>query len=191
MRALCWGCGDESLSSGRYGGGWFGPLAGAILASDQGLKLWAEQALVVGRGVEVVPGFFSLTRVHNTGVAFGMAQGNNLLTGLLAAGILLWAAWMTRRWDWKRRFVQVVAAMVAAGAVGNLIDRVRLGYVLDFFDFHFRGWSWPAFNIADAGISVGVGLLVLSWLVGKSPERVAGGPEERKSEREKELEKFD
>jgi len=172
MRALCAGGeGDGGLSSGRYGGGWFWPVAFVILISDQVLKLWAEQALKLGASVEMVPGFFSLTRVHNTGVAFGVAQGNNLLTGLLAAGILVWAAWMARSWDWSRRFVQVVTAMVAAGAVGNLIDRARLGYVLDFFDFHVRGWSWPAFNIADACISVGVGLLVLSWLSGKSPEK--------------------
>lgn len=161
------------MSSGRYGSGWFGPVAVTILISDQALKLWAEQALKLGASVPVLPGFFSLTRVHNTGVAFGMAQGNNLLTGILAAGILVWAGWMARRWDWSRRFVQVVTALVAAGAIGNLIDRVRLGYVLDFLDFHFRGWSWPAFNIADACISVGVGLLVLSWLAGRSPEAVA------------------
>ena len=165
------GEGSPGLSSGRYGGGWFWPLGVAILVSDQLLKIWVEQALKLGASVTVLPGFFSLTRVHNTGVAFGMAQGNNLLTGLLAAGILVWAAWTARSWDWSRRFVQGVTAMVAAGAVGNLIDRARLGYVLDFFDFHFYGWSWPAFNIADAGISVGVGLLVLSWLAGKSPEK--------------------
>lgn len=159
------------MSPVRPGGGWFWPVALVILVCDQGSKLWAEQVLKLGAGIVVVPGFFSLTRVHNTGVAFGLAQGNNLLTGLLAAGILVWAAWMARSWDWNRRFVQGVTAMVAAGAVGNLIDRVRLGYVLDFFDFHFQGWSWPAFNIADACISVGVGLLVLSWLAGKSPEK--------------------
>ena len=163
------------MRSGRYGGGWFWPAALVILISDQALKLWAEQALKLGASVVLVPGFFSLTMVHNTGVAFGMAQGNNLLTGLLAVGILVWAGWMARSWDWSRRFVQVVTAMVAAGAVGNLIDRVRLGYVLDFFDFYIRGWSWPAFNIADACISVGVGWLVVSWLIGKSPEAVAGG----------------
>jgi len=146
-------------------------VALAILIADQTLKVWAEQALRIGSSVAVVPGFFSLTRVHNTGVAFGVAQGNNTLTGLLAVSILVLAAWLARGWDWDRRFVQVVAAMVAGGAVGNLTDRVRLGYVLDFFDFHHRGWSWPAFNIADAGISVGVGLLVVSWLAGKSPER--------------------
>jgi signal peptidase II len=60
--------------------------------------------------------------------------------------------------------------MVAGGAIGNLIDRVRLGYVLDFVDFHYGRWSWPAFNIADSAISVGVTLLVLLWLAGRSPE---------------------
>ncbi|NDA09969.1 MAG: signal peptidase II [Verrucomicrobia bacterium] len=166
------GCGEgDPLSSGRYAGGWFWPAVLGILICDQALKVWAEQVLQLGTSLAVVPGLFSLTRVHNTGVAFGMAQGNNLLTGMLAAGILVFAAWLAKGWDWERRFVQVVAAMVAGGALGNLIDRVRLGYVLDFFDFHFRGWSWPAFNIADACISAGVGLLVLSWLAGKSPEK--------------------
>ncbi len=143
----------------------------AVLISDQALKIWAEQVLKLGASVAVIPGFFSLTRVHNTGVAFGMAQGNNLLTGLLAVAILVLAGGLARGWDWNRRFVQLVSAMVAGGAVGNLIDRARLGYVLDFFDFHYRGWSWPAFNIADAGISLGVGLLLVSWVAGKSPEK--------------------
>ncbi len=141
-----------------------------ILISDQISKLWIERTYLPGVGTTVIPGLFSLTRVHNTGVAFGMAQGNNLLTGILALLILGLSAWVARGWDWERRWVQVVAGMVAGGAVGNLIDRMRLGYVLDFLDFHYAGWSWPAFNLADSAISVGVTLLVLSWLVGRSPE---------------------
>ena len=66
--------------------------------------------------------------------------------------------------------MQVVAGLVAGGAVGNLIDRMRVGYVIDFLDFHYGRWSWPAFNVADAAISIGVGMLVLSWLSGQSPE---------------------
>lgn len=77
---------------------------------------------------------------------------------------------MAREWDWRKRWVQVVAGLVAGGAVGNLIDRMRVGYVIDFLDFHYGRWSWPAFNVADAAISIGVGMLVLSWLSGQSPE---------------------
>lgn len=137
---------------------------------DQVSKVWIERSLLPGCGMQILPGFFSLTRVHNTGVAFGMAQGNNLLTGVLALGILILSVWVVRGWDWEKRWVQVVAGMVAGGAIGNLIDRVRLGYVLDFVDFHYGRWSWPAFNIADSAISVGVALLVISWLAGRSPE---------------------
>ena len=155
----------------RPGQGWFLPVGIGILVSDQISKLWIERTYLPGMGTTVVSGLFSLTRVHNTGVAFGMAQGNNLLTGILAWLILVLSVWVAKGWDWERRWVQVVAGMVAGGAVGNLIDRMRLGYVLDFLDFHYVGWSWPAFNLADAAISVGVTLLVLSWIGGHSPEK--------------------
>ena len=154
----------------RLGRGWFLPVWIGILVVDQVSKVWIERSLLPGCGMQILPGFFSLTRVHNTGVAFGMAQGNNLLTGVLALGILILSVWVVRGWDWEKRWVQVVAGLIAGGAVGNLIDRMRLGYVLDFVDFHYGRWSWPAFNIADSAISVGVTLLVLLWLAGRSPE---------------------
>jgi len=152
------------------GGGLFLPVVLVLVASDQITKLLVEGRMRVGLEISILPGLFSLTRVHNTGVAFGMAQGNNLLTGLLAVGILIFACWTARDWDWRKLWVQVVAGLVAGGAVGNLIDRIRVGYVIDFLDFHYGRWSWPAFNVADAAISIGVGWLVLSWLAGQSPE---------------------
>jgi len=157
----------------RPGRGWFFPVAIGILLADQISKMWLERWLLPGCGMQVWPGLFSLTRVHNTGVAFGMAQGNNLLTGILALMILGLSAWVVKGWDWDQRWVQMVAGMIAGGAVGNLMDRMRLGYVLDFLDFHYAGWSWPAFNIADSAISLGVALLVLCWLLGRSPEKRA------------------
>ena len=86
----------------------------------------------LGLEIPVLPGLFSLTRVHNTGVAFGVGQGNNAVTGLVACGILVLAAWIARSWDWQKRWIQGVAGLIAGGAIGNLIDRARLGYVLDF-----------------------------------------------------------
>jgi len=148
----------------------FLPVLLVLVALDQISKFLVEGRMRLGLEVPIVPGLFSLTRVHNTGVAFGMAQGNNLLTGLLAVGILIFAGWMAWTWDWRQRWAQGVAGLVAGGAVGNLIDRVRVGHVIDFLDFHYGHWSWPAFNVADAAISVGVGWLVLSWLVSQTPE---------------------
>jgi len=161
----------------RPGQGWFLPVGIGILVLDQIGKIWIEHTYLPGTGTTVVSGLFSLTRVHNTGVAFGMAQGNNLLTGTLAFLILGLSAWAVRGWNWEKRWVQVVAGLVAGGAVGNLVDRIRLGYVLDFLDFHYAGWSWPAFNLADSSISVGVSWLILSWMAGRSPEkRAEAGP---------------
>ena len=125
----------------------------------------------LGLEIPVLPGLFSLTRVHNTGVAFGVGQGINAVTGLVACGILVLSAWIARSWDWKKRWIQGLAGLIAGGAIGNLIDRARLGYVLDFLDFHYGKWSWPAFNVADAAISVGVGLVVLAWMTGKPLEK--------------------
>ncbi len=172
MWALCRGGIDREskLKEGKVGGGWFLPILLVLVVVDQITKFLVEGRMREGLEVPILSGLFSLTRVHNTGVAFGMAQGNNLLTGLLALGILIFAGWMAREWDWRKRWVQVVAGFVAGGAVGNLIDRMRVGYVIDFLDFHYGRWSWPAFNVADAAISIGVGVLVLSWVVGQSPE---------------------
>lgn len=172
MWALCRGGFDREskLKEGKVGGGCFLPVGLGLVVVDQITKFLVEGRMREGLEVPILSGLFSLTRVHNTGVAFGMAQGNNLLTGLLALGILIFAGWMAREWDWRKRWVQVVAGLVAGGAVGNLIDRMRVGYVIDFLDFHYGRWSWPAFNVADAAISIGVGMLVLSWLSGQSPE---------------------
>ena len=171
--ALCRGgfVGEFELKEGELGGGWFQPVGVGLVLVDQMTKFLVEEGMRVGLEVPILPGLFSLTRVHNTGVAFGMAQGNNLLTGVLALVSLIFAGWMAREWDWRERWVQVVAGLVAGGAVGNLIDRVRLGYVLDFLDFHYGAWSWPAFNVADAAISVGVGCLLLGWVTGRSVEK--------------------
>ncbi|MBU2549384.1 MAG: signal peptidase II [Proteobacteria bacterium] len=147
-----------------------GLTAGLVVLADQATKLAVLRWLApVGR-VEVVPGFFDLTHLMNTGVAFGVLAGRSglwraaglSLMALVALGIV--ASFIARTRPEERVFLWGLA-LVAGGAVGNLIDRIRLGAVVDFLDLYVGTWHWPAFNVADAGITIGTGLILLHlWL---------------------------
>jgi len=146
-------------------------LAAAIVILDQVTKLWAVSALELYRPVEILP-FFNLTLLHNTGAAFSfLADAGGwqrwFFTGLtLVIGIGI-AIWLVRLPE-HERLTRACLTLILAGAIGNLIDRVRLGYVIDFLDFHAAGWHWPAFNVADAAISCGAVLLIVFGLLGRS-----------------------
>lgn len=148
-----------------------------MVVLDQLVKAAVRPRLGLFDSVTVIPGFFSLTRVHNTGAAFGLMNAVDVpfKTVLMAlvqttalVGLAIYAAtlapgqWLTR----------VGLSFVIGGALGNLIDRVYAGYVLDFFDFYWRGWHFWAFNIADASITIGVALMVLD-LLGVGHSRVS------------------
>ncbi len=114
----------------------------------------------------VIPGFFNFSLTMNKGVAFGMfSQLPDFLrilalcsTTLIALGVLVW---IYRRYGRYSRWIAGALGLVGGGALGNLLDRLRYGAVVDFLDFYLGNWHWPAFNIADSGICVGVVLLVL------------------------------
>lgn len=112
--------------------------------------------------VEVTP-FFNLTMVWNEGVSFGLFHGSGvwILSGLALAITALFSVWLCRATGWLQA---VALSLVIGGAVGNVIDRFRFGAVADFFDFHIMGWHYPAFNIADCGIVVGIALLVIDGI---------------------------
>ena len=137
----------------------------AAFAADQATKVWAEEALADG-WVEVT-GFFNLVLLRNTGSAFSFladAGGwQQIFFGAVAVGISAALA----RIIWKHpteRLVACACALVIGGALGNLLDRLRLGGVTDFLDFHAGTLHWPAFNIADSAIVLGVFLFLLSEL---------------------------
>ena len=149
-----------------------------MVVLDQLVKAAVRPRLGLFDSVTVIPGFFSLTRVHNTGAAFGLMNAVDVpfKTVLMAlvqttalVGLAIYAAtlapgqWLTR----------VGLSFVIGGALGNLIDRVYAGYVLDFFDFYWGGWHFWAFNIADASITIGVALMILD-LLGAGRSRVSG-----------------
>jgi signal peptidase II len=141
----------------------------AVLILDQLTKLLAVDRLVPGVPVSVVDGFFSLTLVMNPGLAFGMLSSTPtawrwvvaLLSMAALAVLTAIGARLLPSGGWLMR---LALGLIFGGAVGNLIDRGRFGAVTDFLDFYWRSYHWPAFNVADSAISVGVALLALRML---------------------------
>ena len=133
-----------------------------LLVLDQATKYWARTHLGAadtefpGQGITVVPGFFDLIFARNTGIAFSLFTGNNLLWAVVAALFIGLAIWLAPRLDWRTKEMNLLLAALAAGALGNLLDRAIHGYVVDFLDFHWRNAHYPTFNIADSCITVSV-----------------------------------
>ena len=154
-------------------------LLGAVVVLDQASKAVVVRALELHSYVPVVDGLLSISHVRNRGAAFGILSDASLpyqpllLAGLSLAALVAIALYFLRL-PADARLPRVALALVLGGAVGNLIDRVRLGYVVDFVHVFWRDHTWPDFNVADSAISVGVALLVLDILRerrGESAER--------------------
>lgn len=128
-------------------------------------------ALPLAHGIEVLP-FFNLVTVWNRGVSFGMFSSNSaLVPWLLTAFALAICGFLLGYLRKAQRALLVVAiGGVIGGAIGNVIDRIRFGAVADFLDFHLFGWHWPAFNVADSAIVVGVGLMLVDALFASRDE---------------------
>lgn len=129
-----------------------------VIAIDQLLKFTMLQVLVYGDSIPIINNFFSLTLVYNTGAAFGILQGRRglfLILPVLTIGFILVLYAGSR----EKRMLSVPLGLLLGGTIGNFIDRLRFGYVIDFFDLYYRGWHWPAFNVADSCICFGVLLL--------------------------------
>lgn len=149
-------------------------VALAIVLLDQASKEWVRGAFALHESIPVLPGFFHLTYIRNTGAAWGMFSGQNLTLSLLAFGMLAALVLFRRRILPPGRWHRVALGLLCGGIVGNLFDRLRLDYVVDFLDFHVQGWHWPAFNVADSAICVGVGIYILGSLFAKSPAPARG-----------------
>ena len=140
-----------------------------VVVVDQVVKALVRPRLDLYDSITVIPGFFSLTRVHNTGAAFGFMNNIDfpfkavvLALAQTAAliGLTVYVAMLAP----EQRLTRMGLSFVIGGAIGNLIDRVVYGYVLDFFDFYRGGWHFWAFNVADAAINIGVALMILDML---------------------------
>lgn len=137
-----------------------------LILGDQLTKSLATQYLTYARPHYLLP-FFDLTLLHNTGAAFSFLSDAGgwqrwafgLLSGVVSLVLIFWLPAQ------QRTLVKASLSLILAGAVGNLIDRVSLGYVVDFVSLHYGGWYFPAFNLADSCISVGAALMLLEWVI--------------------------
>ncbi len=143
-------------------------LGVTILILDQITKLWIESNFALGETRTVIPGLFNLVFVLNKGAAFGFLADleGNLRTyffiGATALAVVL-IIYLLRTVHRRDYYLFSALGLILGGALGNMIDRIRLGMVIDFLDFHLGSHHWPAFNIADVAISVGAILLIVSF----------------------------
>lgn len=143
-------------------------LSVVAVVVDQVTKLAVAGYLQLYESIPLIPGIFNLTHVHNTGAAFSfLSQAGGWqrwffagLAVIVSASLSLWLARLQKH----EVLLAVALSLILGGAIGNLIDRLAYGYVIDFLDVYYQSWHWPAFNVADSAITIGVALLVLESL---------------------------
>ena len=137
-------------------------LTGVVLLVVDQVSKWASvNWLKGGPSIPMIRGYFSLTYVENTGAAFGLFRGQQtmfVVMAVITVFIILFYLSLTEDNEWM---IRVALVLILAGAVGNLIDRIAFGYVIDFLHLHYKSFSWPVFNFADMIIDAGVGLILL------------------------------
>ena len=145
-------------------------LVGALLVLDQASKSWVAAKIGLFETIRVIPGFFNLTHVRNKGAIFGVfnhVRGNTmalLLTGLSVLAFVLVPIYFIKTPP-EQKLNRFTLALVMAGALGNQLDRIFRGTVVDFLEFHFKRFYWPTFNLADACVTVGAVLLIYIFFV--------------------------
>jgi signal peptidase II len=145
---------------------WLG-LAALVVVLDQATKLTVERLFDFG-DVRPVTSFFNLVLTYNKGAAFSFLAGasgwqKHFLAGIAVVASLFIVVLLARHGT--QRLFSLALALILGGALGNLIDRLAYGHVIDFLDFHWRGWHWPAFNVADSAIVAGAALLIVDELL--------------------------
>jgi signal peptidase II len=149
-------------------------LSWAIVLLDQVTKEIVRLRMTLGESLPVVAGYFHFTYVRNTGAAWGMLPGFGILLIALSAAMLVLLILFRRHFLTDTLTHRIATGCMVGGIAGNLIDRVRLGYVVDFLDFQWQGHHFPAFNVADSTICIGVGLYILTQFAARTAPAAEG-----------------
>jgi len=150
-------------------------IAAIAVLADQVTKAVVNHTIALYQTIVVIPGFFNLVHIRNPGGAFGFLSSQHpylrifffLILSVVASGLVVYFYRQTPR---NQPWLSTAFALIFGGAVGNLIDRFRLGKVIDFLDLYVGGWHWPAFNVADSCISIGMVIVLFHLLFRKWPQ---------------------
>jgi signal peptidase II len=150
-------------------------VAGGVFLIDQSSKAWAVKRLRLGDQITLIPGLLNFAYAENTGVAFSMLDDHGdsgrwglSVIAMVAASLVVYFLWRTPRADDR---ILGALALLLAGIIGNVTDRIRLGFVIDFIDVQFGSWHYPTFNVADMSIVIGAGLLIIDIFLSKKKGR--------------------
>lgn len=149
-------------------------IALVLAGADQALKAWVLASMRPGQRIPIIDGLFDLYLVYNSGAAFGSFAGVDgarwLLMGLTVVAVLV-AVWLVAGRDGGPLLWPL--ALICGGAVGNLVDRIRIGEVVDFLHLYHGNWYWPTFNLADSAITVGGVILAAMLIFGRKPKQAS------------------
>lgn len=150
-------------------------VSGSVVLADQVTKWMIKASLSLYQQIVVIKHFFNITYILNPGGAFGFFANQSpeirkFIFLFLSSVVALFILWFYRQCAREYLFLSVGLALIFGGAVGNLIDRFRFGKVIDFLDFYVGSYHWPAFNIADSAISIGMGILIYHIVFNKIPD---------------------
>lgn len=155
-------------------------IAGGVFLIDQSSKAWAVRRLRFGDSMPVISGFLNFAYAQNTGIAFSMLDDHGdggrwglSIVAVVAGALVLYFFWRTPRSDDR---ILGSLALLLAGIAGNVTDRLRLGFVVDFIDVQFGSWHYPTFNVADSAICIGAGLLILDMVLNKKKVKELTNP---------------
>jgi signal peptidase II len=145
-----------------------------VLLLDRWTKWLIDTRLLLNQTIVVIDGFFNITYVRNTGVAFGILDSvqssmKSTMLAILTVGAVIGVIVYSWRTPLSQKLLQAALSLILAGALGNLYDRIRYGYVIDFIEVYFRDYRWPSFNVADSAITTGVALLAIEMFRKESP----------------------
>jgi len=143
---------------------WLFIVSSTVVLLDQLAKRLISDKLQFNESIKVIDGFFNLTLVHNPGAAFGLFPHHKHLFIVFSIVTAATIFFIYLKYARNNTNIQILLGLILGGAIGNLIDRLYLGYVVDFLDFYLFSYHWPAFNIADSSICIGVGLITLVLL---------------------------